>query len=79
MIYEAVLAGGTAEPWSHYVAAASAIAADDPAVVLVDHSLRMPPTNAPNTYGLYSSDHIHPSDAGHAMLADELAAALAPD
>ncbi len=78
MVYQSYLASGTAEPWSNYVAAAGAIAADDPGVVLVDHSKRMPPTNATYTYGLYAPDRIHPSDAGHVMLADTLAAVLSP-
>lgn len=78
MVYQVTLGSGTAEPWSHYVVAAAAIAADDSGVVLVDHSQRMPPTSAANTYGLYSADHVHPSDAGHQMLADTLAAMLSP-
>lgn len=66
------------EPWANYATAAKAIADSDSAVVFVDHSSRMPVGNAANTYGLYYSDGIHPSDRGYAFIAETLASVIAP-
>jgi lysophospholipase L1-like esterase len=66
------------EPWQNYVTAAKQIAAADAAVIVVDHSARMPATTAANTYGLYSTDNVHPSDKGYAMIAETLASVLTP-
>jgi lysophospholipase L1-like esterase len=66
------------EPWQNYVTAAAQIAAADAAVVMIDHSKRMPATTATQTYGLYYGDLVHPSDMGYALIAETLASVLAP-
>ena len=64
--------------WQTFVAAMYAIAAADSEIDVLDLSLRMPNTIASNTWGLYASDGIHPSDNGHAMIADALCSFLSP-
>lgn len=66
------------EPWANYVAAAKQIAAGDAAIVMLDHSVRMPATTASATYGLYYGDNVHPSDKGYALIAETFAAVLSP-
>lgn len=71
---------GGGEPLTNFVAAAKAIVAADPTLLLVDHSVRMPATNATNTYGLYHTDGIHGNANGnaYALMAETFAAAIAP-
>ena len=78
MLYDATAGYTPVGPWSGYVAAAKKIAAADSAIAFLDETLRMPATGAASTWGLYYSDKIHPIDKGHAMLAETIAAALAP-
>lgn len=66
------------EPWQNYVTAARQIAAGDAAIVLIDHSVRMPAATASATYGLYYTDNVHPSDKGYALIAETFASILSP-
>jgi lysophospholipase L1-like esterase len=76
MLYQ--VTGTMVEPWQNYVTAAAQIAAADAAVVMVDHSKRMPATTATQTYGLYYGDQVHPVDKGYALIAETLASVLTP-
>jgi lysophospholipase L1-like esterase len=57
------------EPWSNYVAAAKATAAANGAMFL-DLGARIPSPGTDNTFGLFQSDLIHPTDKGHEMVAE---------
>jgi lysophospholipase L1-like esterase len=85
--YSAPTIVGGGDPLTAFVAAAKAIAAADPTLLLVDHSVRMPPTNATNTYGLYNvldiatygfMIHGNANGNGYALMAETFAAAIAP-
>jgi lysophospholipase L1-like esterase len=79
MVYNAYYDGSvTAAAWATYVQAAYGVAAADAAVDVLDLTLRMPPTNAANTWSLYYSDGVHPGDRGHQMIADALCEFLSP-
>lgn len=41
-------------------------------------TVRMPANNSSNTWGLYAGDSIHPSNKGHAMIADAVCHFLSP-
>lgn len=62
------IAGG-AWPWSQYVDAMWAVAAADADVCVYDGRSRMGPTGATP---LFAADALHPSNRGHAFLADSL-------
>jgi lysophospholipase L1-like esterase len=62
-----------ANAWSGYAAAAKAVAAADPTNVAVldlsDHFIDVPTSGNSYTGGLYNTDQIHPTDAGHKFIA----------
>jgi lysophospholipase L1-like esterase len=64
--------------WPSYVAEYYAIAAADPLIDVIDLSLRMPATDATNTWGLIYSDSIHPSNKGQQNIADALCNFVSP-
>lgn len=68
------------EPLANYVAKAKEIAAADPTVLVLDNSVRMPATNAANTFGLYYTDNVHGAANGnaYALMAESLAATISP-
>ncbi|MBC8092163.1 MAG: hypothetical protein H7Y15_09550 [Pseudonocardia sp.] len=72
------LAATYAEPWQNYVDKLREIAAADPTVTLIDLSATLP-SAAATPYGLMSPDGVHPSDAGHDLIARTVAATLVPD
>lgn len=78
--YNAASDGPTsAALWANYVNALYGVAAADPLVDILDLSLyRMPSTAAAQTWGLYNVDGIHPTNAGHAAMANFLASYLCP-
>lgn len=59
---------GTGGTWDQFVAAAYEIAASDSAVCVLNQTLRMPNVSG-DTLGLYN-DTVHPTNKGHAMVAD---------
>lgn len=62
-------------PWASYVDAMWAVAAADDNVCVYDGRQRMGPTGATP---LFAGDTFHPSDRGHAFLADSLLGFLSP-
>jgi lysophospholipase L1-like esterase len=68
----------TAAQWQAYVNGMIAVAAGDPAVDVLDLSIRMPGTAAANTWSLYNVDGIHPNNRGHQVIADVLTEFLSP-
>jgi lysophospholipase L1-like esterase len=82
MLWERTTGGASGftatEPWKNYVDAAQTIADGDDRITVLDLSQRMPspvafpdPANQPANLGLYA-DTVHPSNKGHAMVADEV-------
>ena len=66
-------------PWSDYVDAQYALAAARTDTTVLDLSIRMPvavPGGGP--YGEYATDGEHPSNIGHSVIADIIAAFLGP-
>lgn len=76
--YYSAAEGTSAATWAAYVAAMYAIAAADPSIDVLDLSLRMPAANAAVTWGAYAGDALHPSNLGHAMIADAVCQFLSP-
>lgn len=64
--------------WQGYINAMYAVAAGDPLIGMLDLTLRMPASQASQTWGLYATDNIHPSDKGHQMIADAISDFLGP-
>jgi hypothetical protein len=71
---------GGGEPLTAFVARAKEIAAADPTVLVLDNSVRMPATNAANTFSLYYTDNVHGAANGnaYALMAESLAATISP-
>jgi lysophospholipase L1-like esterase len=67
--------GITGVPWPNYVQQYYTVAQAHN-YALLDMSLVMPKTNASQTYGLYYTDNIHPSNLGHSFYADNVVSAL---
>jgi lysophospholipase L1-like esterase len=63
--------------WADYVAAEKALAAADPAMIVLDLSLRLP-NAATNTVGLYADGTGHPADRGHGLIGDLVAQLVSP-
>ncbi|HWE54169.1 MAG TPA: SGNH/GDSL hydrolase family protein [Acidimicrobiales bacterium] len=61
--------------WPTYVAAYQTWAATN-GYAFLDLTQRMPPTNAAKSFGLYASDSVHPSNAGHSFVADAITGLL---
>lgn len=65
------------EPWANYVAAMRAVASADPTVAApIEQTNVMPSSAAANTYGLYSSDKLHPTEIGNRLIAGHIANVL---
>lgn len=67
----------TGDPWTAYVSMMHDIAAADPLVAVFDEFARMPSADT-DTLGLYLGDKVHPSNKGHALIADSFAGFLSP-
>jgi lysophospholipase L1-like esterase len=73
------------EPWANYVQAMYDVAATDTGgpqgasgVTLLDLTRRVPPVATDNSLALFvAADGVHPTDKGHAFIADALAGFLA--
>lgn len=63
------------EPWANYVAAAKAVADANSGVAFLDLGARMGDP-ATDTEGLFYTDQVHPSDAGHALIARHVLAEI---
>lgn len=63
--------------WPSFIQAMYAIAAADPAVTVCDVSRRIPNVDDSPNYSAFVDD-VHPSDIGHAMMADAVASFLLP-
>ncbi|WP_235503439.1 GDSL-type esterase/lipase family protein, partial [Aeromicrobium sp. Root344] len=68
---------GTA-PWSTYEQMYARIASTDPKIVVFDLALLFGSYGSAQRVGLMSPDLLHPSDTGYALIADKLAAFVAP-
>lgn len=66
---------GSGEPYSNYTSAIRTVAANTSNSVVVDFSQKLP-ANVNNTYGLFYTDNVHPSDKGSQYIADELASII---
>ncbi|MFZ8758619.1 SGNH/GDSL hydrolase family protein [Microbacterium sp. HMH0099] len=64
-------------PWTDYVKAAREVADGDPTVALLDLGTLMGP-GAPDKLGLYAADDAHPSNLGHAIIAQHVNDLLLP-
>lgn len=67
-----------AYPWSDYVQVAHDIAATDAAVAVLDLTTRYTSPGVSNTLGLWGGDTIHPTDKGHALIADTFVGFVSP-
>jgi lysophospholipase L1-like esterase len=75
--------GTYAEPWANYVQAIYDVAATDTGgpqgasgVTVFDLTRRIPSVSTDNSLGLFAADGVHPTDKGHAFIADALAGFL---
>lgn len=65
------------EPHSAYEAAWRDVASSDPKIALLDLTLTMASPLSDNSRGLFNTDKAHPTDRGHAFIAEQLLRLLA--
>jgi lysophospholipase L1-like esterase len=64
--------------WADYVTAMRMLAVGDGMLTAIDLSASMPAATTAGT-GYYRTDGLHPNDSGHALIALQFAAIVAPD
>lgn len=67
----------TAYPWEGYIAAAHRVAEQDPSIFVLDLSRKMSDGSKTNS-GLWTPNRVHPSDKGHAYIADMFVRQITP-